>query len=309
MILLALPALLLAVASLAAFFGRWVWWLDLLANFRAQYALALVPLGVVLVAARWRKVGWAVLVAGLLNLALVTPLYWQSPPSAVVTGERVRILSFNVKASNDRFDEVLGYIRGLDPDVVFLHEASRPWEEAMAAAGLDYQVVPGRSAEHIFGTLVLAPPQARVRSFGFTERSPRAVEVLMEGSAGTPIAILGIHPLSPVTERDAALRDAQLGWAAQWAAGRAEATVVVGDFNATPWSYPFRRLVGETDLTNSQRGFGLDASFPADNSVLIRVPIDHLLHNDGLVVIDRRLGPPLGSDHFPLVVDLAVVAG
>ncbi len=83
----------------------------------------------------------------------------------------------------------------------------------------------------------------------------------------------------------------------------------MGDFNATPWSYPFRRLVGETDLTNSQRGFGLDASFPADNSVLIRVPIDHLLHNDGLVVIDRRLGPPLGSDHFPLVVDLAVVAG
>ena len=51
------------------------------------------------------------------------------------------------------------------------------------------------------------------------------------------------------------------------------------------------------------------ATFPATGglwSLLLRVPIDHLVHTPDLVVVDRRLGPPLGPDHFPLVVDLAV---
>jgi endonuclease/exonuclease/phosphatase (EEP) superfamily protein YafD len=36
------------------------------------------------------------------------------------------------------------------------------------------------------------------------------------------------------------------------------------------------------------------------------VPIDHLLHSEALVAYDRQLGPELGSDHLPLVVDLAI---
>jgi endonuclease/exonuclease/phosphatase (EEP) superfamily protein YafD len=32
-----------------------------------------------------------------------------------------------------------------------------------------------------------------------------------------------------------------------------------------------------------------------------------VLYSDGFEVIDRRLGPPLGSDHRPVVVDLALV--
>ena len=82
----------------------------------------------------------------------------------------------------------------------------------------------------------------------------------------------------------------------------------MGDFNATPWSFPFRRLLSSTDLSNSARGYGLDLSYPANGNLLVRVPIDHLLFSGGLAVVDRRLGPAMGSDHFPLTVDLALVA-
>ncbi len=124
---------------------------------------------------------------------------------------------------------------------------------------------------------------------------------------GTSVRLLGTHPLSPSTEERARLRDAQLGFARDWSAESGGRRVVAGDLNATPWSLPFRRLVSGGSLMNSQRGYGLELTFPSGSSPLVQVPIDHVLHSDGLRVIDRRLGPAIGSDHLPVVVDLALV--
>jgi endonuclease/exonuclease/phosphatase (EEP) superfamily protein YafD len=79
---------------------------------------------------------------------------------------------------------------------------------------------------------------------------------------------------------------------------------VVGDLNATPWSWPFRNLIEEGHLRNSQIGFGLQPTFSATSMAFLRVPIDHLAHSEALLVRERKLGPSLGSDHFPLLVDL-----
>jgi endonuclease/exonuclease/phosphatase (EEP) superfamily protein YafD len=152
--------------------------------------------------------------------------------------------------------------------------------------------------------MVLVEAGAAVESFGFALTDPRAIEILLPDG----VALLAIHPLSPSSEFRARQNDRQLLFATNWAAGQDGPTIVVGDFNATPWSYPFRRLISSTDLSNSARGFGLDLSYPADGNPLIRVPIDHLLFSDGLAVVDRRLGPAMGSDHFPLTVDLALGA-
>jgi endonuclease/exonuclease/phosphatase (EEP) superfamily protein YafD len=85
--------------------------------------------------------------------------------------------------------------------------------------------------------------------------------------------------------------------------------MVVGDLNATPWSWPFRNLLATGRLRNSQVGFGVQPSFAASSNPLFRVPIDHLVYSDALLVRQRRLGPRLGSDHFPLLVDLELVDG
>ncbi|NIR35041.1 MAG: hypothetical protein GWN07_03065, partial [Actinobacteria bacterium] len=64
-------------------------------------------------------------------------------------------------------EDVIAYLRDVDGDVVFLQEASRPWEEVLAAAGLGYDIVVTRSPDLIFGTVVLAPPGSVVEGFGF----------------------------------------------------------------------------------------------------------------------------------------------
>lgn len=306
MILLVIPATAVALVSLASFFGRWVWWLDVLANFRAQYVVALVVLALSLMLTRFRRTGLVLLVVAVVNLVPVLPLYVGSPGDSDPAALSIRVMSFNLLSTNEGFAEVIDYVRAIDPDLVLLHEASRPWEVAIEASDLGYEVIRPRADNLIFGTLVLVRgEEIEAVSYGFAEAQPRAVQISYR-PRGWPsaIQILSTHPLAPTGKERADLRDAQLDFAADWAAEREGPRFVVGDLNATPWSWPFRNLVSKAGLKNSQAGFGLQPTFPATSNVLLRVPIDHLLHSDELVVRDRRLGPPLGSDHFPLVVDL-----
>ncbi|MCH7582752.1 MAG: endonuclease/exonuclease/phosphatase family protein [Acidobacteria bacterium] len=309
MILVAIPAVALAAVSLAAFAGRWVWWLDILANFRAQYVVSLMILGLVVLTSKWRRIGYGILAVAAINLVFVLPLYAGSPGQADPDLPSLRVMSFNLLSTNESYSDVIEYIRAVDPDLVLLHEASRPWEVAIESANLDYEVIRPRSDELIFGTLVMVRgEEVEAISYGFAEGQPRAVSIMYRPT-GWPeeINVLSTHALAPTEENRAQLRDAQLGFAATWAADQEGGFMVVGDFNATPWSWPFRNLMATAPLRNSQLGFGLQPSFPTSSIFLMRVPIDHLLHSDTLTVVDRHLGPAMGSDHFPLVVDLQLV--
>ena len=294
----------LGFATLAGFFGNTWWVLDLFAGFRHQLAAGLLVCVLLALLAKWHRTAAVLGLLAIVNLVLIVPLFFGPvrPES-----HDLRVLSFNVLGSNRRFEEVIDFIRESGADVVVLHEVTGRWEEAIANASQtfeewSYVATEARAGGDLFGSLVLTRPGARVQSFGFGLTDPRAVEILLpEG-----IAMLAVHPLSPSNQFRAEQNDRQLQFASDWAAGQSAPAIVVGDFNATPWSYPFRRLMASTDLSNSESGFGLDLSYPADGNPLLRIPIDHLLHSDDLAVVDRRLGPAMGSDHFPLTVDLAL---
>lgn len=310
MILLVIPAVALAVVSVASFFGELVWWLDVLANFRAQFVVGLMVFSLSLLLTRFRRTGTAIFAVAVVNLIPVLPLYVGSPGESEPAAPSIRVMSFNLLSNNEGFGEVIDYIRTIDPDLVLLHEASRPWEVAVEAAGLGYEVIRPRSDNLIFGTLVLIRGEdIEAVSFGFAAAQPRAVQ-LSYRPTGWPeaIEVLSTHPLAPTEKERADLRDAQLQFAAEWASRQGGPRFIVGDFNATPWSSPFRRLMDEADLRNSQIGFGLQPSFPTTSNVILRVPIDHLVHSEHFVIRDRRLGPDLGSDHFPLIVDLELAS-
>jgi len=97
-------------------------------------------------------------------------------------------------------------------------------------------------------------------------------------------------------------------WAAEWAARGAEATggraVVAGDLNATPWSPIFHRVLDLGRLRDSREGFGLHRTWPSGIHALLRIPIDHVLVGEGVTVLRREVGPHIGSDHRPVIVDL-----
>lgn len=306
MILIAIPAVALMVVTVAAFFGRLFWAFDIMANFRPQQMVALLVLGAVLMMGRWRRIGTATLVAAGLNLMVVLPLFVGSPGQSDPARPVVRVMTFNLFSQNEQYAEVVGFIQQRQPDLVFLHEASLPWELAVEALGGSYRIVRPRSDDLIFGTLVLVRGQLlQWESHGFATEEARAVELtFVPDGWDSPVSALSSHPLAPTDSVRARIRDEQMKFATEWAKNQGGAFLVAGDLNATPWSWVFRRLEGSTDLRNSGLGFGIQATYPTTGNPLLRVPIDHVLHSSALGVRDRVLGPAMGSDHLPVVVDL-----
>ena len=138
-----------------------------------------------------------------------------------------------------------------------------------------------------------------------TERKlhqPIAVTLEMNGQQ---IFILGTHPLPPGSADYARRRNRQLKEISVTIRKRAEPAIVIGDLNVTPWSPYFSELLRESGLRNSSPSKSLNGSWPAWMP-FGRIPLDHCLVSSNLAVLGKTLGPDVGSDHLPLIVDLQI---
>jgi endonuclease/exonuclease/phosphatase (EEP) superfamily protein YafD len=80
--------------------------------------------------------------------------------------------------------------------------------------------------------------------------------------------------------------------------------LLAGDLNTTPWSPYFQTLEKESGLKNSMKGFGFQPSW-AGNAFL-KIPLDHFLHSPEIVIHNRMIGPDVGSDHLPVIIDFTI---
>ena len=79
--------------------------------------------------------------------------------------------------------------------------------------------------------------------------------------------------------------------------------VVAGDMNRTEGSPYFGDFLRDSGLRDSRLGFGPQPSWPSWS--FYRIPIDHAFVSDDLAVVSRRPGPPIGSDHLPLLFEVS----
>jgi endonuclease/exonuclease/phosphatase (EEP) superfamily protein YafD len=122
---------------------------------------------------------------------------------------------------------------------------------------------------------------------------------------GREMVLVGTHPLPPIGEARSALRNDQLRAIAEFLNQTDARRVLVGDLNTTSWSPHFRELLAAADLVDSRRGFGVQPTWFALGG-LLRLPIDHVLVSPEIEVMSRRIGPDIGSDHRPVIVDLSL---
>lgn len=302
--LLVAPAAGLVAVSLAGSAGDLHWLLDLASHFRGLYLLAA---GLLIAPAAWchnRPALGLATVALAWNAWLVLP-YLPLPavaqPAAVALRDTrpVRVVSLNVHLHNDHVDAVLDYLRERRADVVALVEVHEAWAPALAELADRYPHQFVRPRNDPFGVAILSawPLFApRAAHCGDAPWPALVAEIDRDGGRFTMVVVHPHPPLDAITDRQL---NAHLRCVARLVAAMSGPCVVAGDFNATPWSAPFRGFAAASGLVDSARGRGIQPTWHAGLWPL-RIPIDHIFVPRDAVLLGRRVGPDVGSDHFPI---------
>lgn len=294
-------------ATLFGFLGRlwWVW--DLCSHFRVQYLLALAAVLVVTLARRRFVVGGVFGLFAAANLACIAPYYWPAAAAIDQPSAHLRFISVNVHTANRHFDLVRQLVLDYDPDVALLIEVDADWIAALEALRARYPYWHVAARQDNFGIALCSKrPFAACRTLylGTAELPSIAAEIEV---AGQSLTMVGTHPLPPTSAAYTAARNEQLAAVAEYVAAVPGLKVVMGDLNTTPWSHCFRDFVASTKLVESAQGRGVQPTWPTGR-LWLRIPIDFCLVSDTLAVTGRQVGPDIGSDHFPVIVDVALPA-
>lgn len=311
----------LAVASLLPLVETNVWWVRFFDFPRLQLGVALVAtLLIFLVLLRWTGAS-GLLVIGLGAAALGYQIYKLYPYAPLVpemalsvsdcpAEAGLRVLVANVQRSNERADEFFAILAEADPDVLVLLETDEWWDQRLASLeGLPHRVqsIPEDAlyfGMHLLSRHPLVDP--RVRFFVDTDTPSILAGIALPG--GAEVEIVGLHPRPPELGQPTTMRDANLYAAALEAADSEAASIVVGDFNAAPWERVNRRAMRIGGLLDPRVGRGLYVSYATD-SLVMKWPIDQILFEDQLALLDFRKLPSFGSDHYPMMAELCHAPG
>lgn len=301
---------LVCLITLIGFAGRFWWGFELATHFRAQYALALGGFAFILLALRqWR---WPALFGtfALGNLAVIGPAFWPEDAALPAADDRgsppLRALLANVNAENRDPERLRHLIAASDPDIILLLEAT-PWLlDRLRDLNPRY---PHRAAEprdDPFGIALFSRHPFswhQIVRFGDALSPPALLATIIVGAR--PLTLIGVHSWPPVNAALAAGRNEQLRTLASQIRQSSPPLLVLGDLNISPWSPHFVQLLADSGLRDSRRGRGLQPSWPT-GWPLFWIPIDHVLFSEGIRIRHREIGPTIGSDHYPIIVDFQV---
>jgi len=304
-VLIDLAAGTLMVTTLMGFFGRYWWFLDWFSHFRVQFFFLSCVLCLIYFIGKHR---WMTAVMGvflLLNFSLIFPLYI-FPPHVQSEGQVYRILLANVFTENPNHGALSNLIAESDPDFVMLIEVNQTWLGDLNLTGLGYAHVISDPREDNFGIALFSRypfESSEIKPFGHFDLPSIVAQVTLDHQ---PVIIVLSHPVPPKSEGLTLHRNSHIHDLMTFVAEQDEIIMAAGDFNATSWSPFFKDWLQIAHLRDSRLGFGVQPTWPA-RSWWLRVPIDHILVSPEITVHFRAVGPDIGSDHFPVIMDFSLV--
>ena len=336
----------LGLATLAGFLGRRWWRFEQFCHFRLQYAVLLALVGVVFLAAGEIAGALFSKLLALLNLALILPVYLpripHPPAPRPKAGEKIakmgvlrgkatqhthfgeeflpsqreegaggdgavfRLVHANVLGENDQYQHLIDLVRAENPDIITLAEPHGAWMGAiLPALSPAYPHHRYEAFEDNYGIAVFSrTPFTRAETHWF---GPARLPTLVIGVelAGQPLTLIATHPPPPKSLRETIKRDRQMAEIAAFALAQPGPLLLAGDLNMSSWSYAFGDLLRGSRLHDSRQGIGIQPSWPAQRPWFL-IPLDHILHTPDITIHRRRIGPNIGSDHLPVVVDFSM---
>jgi endonuclease/exonuclease/phosphatase (EEP) superfamily protein YafD len=299
---------LCVVAALAflGWTGDWHWFPELFSHFLPQYATFAAFLCLLVFLGRSDRWRWAALGLTLPIWAALLP-FWQSTDAADPPPQsRLVLLQFNAAQESEPLARWL-VAHPAAADIVLALEVDPGFADVITALETAYPYHIERLLPGPFGIALLSRyPLVEARALDFIGAEFPLVEAHVALPSG-PLRLIGIHPPPPVGEMMATLHRQFMEKLAGYL-DYGMPTVVFGDFNATPWSPQARAFARATGLRDAGGGQGAIATWPAVVARYLDIfglPIDRTLTSPGVFIENRRAGPFLGSDHLPVLTQIA----
>ena len=286
--------------------ARHGWVFELASHFRVQYVVLDALLAVACVFQR--KPIWCASLAVCAAFSALPVLPYvafghASAATAAGPGSTIKLLSANVLYENHSATQLLEIVREESPDVVLLLEYTPEWAQMIGDLRSEYphQVeVPARGA---FGLALFSRYELDgARAFTLDEKP--AIEASVRTPSG-PLEVIGVHLFSPTSPWRSEMRNRQLEDLVALVAQVSGPLAVIGDFNITPYSPFFQDWLARTGLTDTRRGRAVSPSWPTQLP-LVAIPIDHCAVSHEVTVVAHRRLPAFGSDHYPILAELAL---
>jgi endonuclease/exonuclease/phosphatase (EEP) superfamily protein YafD len=299
--LLALGIFGLGVLTLLGFFAQYGYLFDICNHFRVQYLVLVIAFAFAGIWINNWILVWLGLAIALVNLILILPIFI-SPIGWKHGAPEYRLLLANVLRRNHSYQLMLELIQESRPDIIALVEPDQRWLDAMVPIKDRYpfnHVIP---RDDNYGLALFSQyslENKMVQQLTEKDVPTLSAEIRFNGKG---MRILVTHPPPPKKTAGLIWRDRQMDSLSRFAYNKGVHVLVCGDFNITPWSRSFRRMEHKGNLVDSTRGFGFQPTWPVDHR-WFRVPIDHCLVSPGIQIVRRKVGPKIGSDHLPVIID------
>ncbi len=298
-------AFLTALFSIATLFNSLHSWLELFSHFRLQYFVCALLFAVVFAVLRNRRWCGGMLALAVVNFLPLAPWYLPAGNATPVGARTLTLLQANVLGHDNAPGQVVAQIRASAPDIVFLQEIDSRWVDALRVIEdeLPYRLAVPRDDN--FGIAVYA--KEPLLDVEIIESPPLKLPTLVvrQDIGGRQVTFVTTHPVPPLGREMTASRNEQLQSIAALLAGTTGPRVLVGDLNITMWAHHYRELESVSGLRNTRLGHGVAPTWPR-RLPFAAIPIDHCLVSGELIVLDTRAGRANGSDHLPLLIDLAL---
>lgn len=221
---------------------------------------------------------------------------------------RIRLLIANVLTGNRDYPRLLEQIRRNDPDLILAVEVDQAWVDALDTLATGYPHCVRYPLDNTYGMVLYSRLELVEPCVKFLVQDDiPSVHTGVRLRSGQVIQLHGLHPRppEPIHDEPSSPRDAELVIVGRLI-GRTKGavpTIVAGDLNDVAWSTTSELFVRLSGLLDPRVGRGLYNSFNANNP-LFRYPLDHIFHSVHFKLVGLRRLPHVGSDHFPMLVEL-----
>lgn len=307
-------ALLLLALSMAGLFSRFGYPLDILTHFRFHFAVSgvVLALATLMFPSAGRVALLAALAATGLNGALVF-LALQNPAPRLAGDAATTVLWAHVDQRDTVLWAAAGLARETAPDVVAL--TAVPQNAALETLFPQTPCIERDASNSRYAVAMLSRGPCAPRGPAIGGPWPYAAQ---RATLRSDIAVVGVHAPRPIDAqallgglsgwRDAGrvrLRDAVITAASDAVWGDPPA-LLIGDFNAAPWSAVMGRQA-EQGLRLVDCGAPWRSTWPT-TAPLAGLPMDQAWVS-GALAARCVIGPSLGARHRPIIVELGPAAG